>query len=617
MKVNLTKEIKNLDYAKELVEEMKNKNLDVPLDFPLKRITENLSWKWSNPRKTLIPKSDGKSYRDIYIFNSHDSFYQKLLNKIISKKLNNLINDKVFSYRKGKRIFSAVYNLKCELDGKTLFGIKLDISNYFLSVNSKSIHKAIENLIEDDEGKKLLHDLFNINHYEYKGEIEEQYLGIMPGCALSSFFANYMLKDLDYYLSENTIGYSRYSDDLVFFCKTEKEIDTHIEKVLKILKSLGLTINPKKIEKLDSSKLINFLGLRLDGETIDVSIKTFNNIKKLIKKVTNRYEKLVSLKNLSKEEGVEKCISKLNKLMYASIIKNRAEHKPNRMDFVFANINTDSTLKKLDKYLIDSLNFVYTGKHNFSTKRLKVDELEELGYHSSVQLFNLYKMDKQIYINYIEQLCTTHNKPKIHFNKQLKEVTYKKYYLFKSFTEMYYEVLRRGYFIIENKIVPAEYFYFDLENRRIYINDFVLYEFNDFTINHMEFKLDDTYYFVELKDLAFSSLNLEDDLNILTRNYLAQSYSYDIALSKHFIPYEKFNYNLFKKWDKETLITDYSIEYLRMLESAMTRQAIFYSYLFFQLENNKKWNELNYNHKFIKVVINYKYFYVIDRDKIM
>ena len=129
--------------------------------------------------------------------------------------------------------------------------------------------------------------------------------------------------------------------------------------------------------------------------------------------------------------------------------------------------------------------------------------------------------------------------------------------------------------------------------------------------------MDNTYYFVELKDLAFSSLNLEDDLNILTRNYLAQSYYYDISLSKHFIPYEKFNYNLFKKWDKETLITDYSIEYLRMLESAMTRQAIFYSYLFFQLENNKKWNELNYNHKFIKVVINYKYFYVIDRDKIM
>lgn len=80
---------------------------------------------------------------------------------------------------------------------KQCYGVKLNIKSYFTSVSYDYLISSINDLVSDRVGKELLINLFSINSYVNDDEIIEEDLGIMPGFALSSFFANWILRDVD------------------------------------------------------------------------------------------------------------------------------------------------------------------------------------------------------------------------------------------------------------------------------------------------------------------------------------------------------------------------------------------------------------------------------------
>lgn len=106
------------------------------------------------------------------------------------------------------------------------YGVKLDISAYFNSVSETYLRKILDELmVGEDELKRVLHDLFFDNTVIYKGRLIQEFKSLIPGTSLSSFFANYCLKDLDNYIVNKLgITYARYSDDIIFFADTIEEL---------------------------------------------------------------------------------------------------------------------------------------------------------------------------------------------------------------------------------------------------------------------------------------------------------------------------------------------------------------------------------------------------------
>lgn len=604
MKVNLQEEFKKDSWIVEVMNSYLDKERECPKTFPLHSLRECLeSYNWSPPRMVEIPKSDGKSMREIYIYNEYDSFLLKILNNIISSKLGNLICDNVYSYQKGKRTYNAVSYIKEHLRNNTnLVGVKLDISNYFLSVNREAITRAIDNLVEDESGKILLRNLFSLDKcINSIGEIEEKYLGIAPGSALSSYMANYILKPLDDFMQENEIVYARYSDDLVIFSESDETLDSIIKQTKSIIASLGLEIKDSKVSFFKNNETIDFLGLKIiNNSIIDVSDRTIKNIKQAIRKKSYKYKEKAYL---NKDE-ISNCIRSLNKALYGNVLNPSYDHKGGRMNYVFSNVTTDKTIKLLDYYILDTLNFIYTGAHNKNTKRLTTKEFEDLGFKSCVQLYNLYKLDKDLYSNEIYRL--TQNREVYKPFTFLSSVDPKQKYIDldfsgRSFSSLFYEVLDRGFFIIDNKEVYAEYLIVDIEKKEIRCNDLVIIKNNSVVIDSIDCCIDNVYYRVDLSKSIVSDLVDNRSTENLMRCYIGYSYKTDLSLDVYRKPFNGYYvYNGFLRFNVNSLLANYTEEYLRLDKSYSYRQCLFLSYLLFHLVSNQLWEGLNYSHNLIK-----------------
>lgn len=399
--MRLTTELKNPIYYNEVMYDLLEKSKIPSNKFNYEEIlrkVDNCTYKWKPPRRTLIPKSDNKSYREIFIFNENDSILQKIITKIITYKKSDLINESVYSYKKGVSIFTVAKEIKS--NKKDLLFAKMDISNYFLSINKETIDNAINVIFAGDlKGKKLIRDLFSINSY-IDGKTNkkvEKFLSIMPGCALSSFMANYVLGTVDSIMSEECDFYSRYSDDILIGADSKLKLE-YLERVLSDkLKELGLYINPKKTIYFNRNDNIEYLGLEIADNQISLSKPNMKNLKNLVKSICKEQRKKCEIKKGNPMDYVIKAIKILNGKMYRSVFDNAQNHKGNRAVFIFHCITDINQLRQLDYYIRDRLNYVYSGKNN-SKVYLNKEELNSMGYLSLTYMYSLFKKDRDIFL---------------------------------------------------------------------------------------------------------------------------------------------------------------------------------------------------------------------------
>ena len=80
--------------------------------------------------------------------------------------------------------------------------------------------------------------------FDVDGNLVEHYGSLKQGCAVASFLANYVLRDIDAKLSKLDILYCRYSDDILM-------VGDDADKALRLLSEMlavkGLKLNPKKL----------------------------------------------------------------------------------------------------------------------------------------------------------------------------------------------------------------------------------------------------------------------------------------------------------------------------------------------------------------------------------
>lgn len=109
--MNLINELKNPKYYNEVFQDIIDKNKKIDTKFRFENLLQEIikgEFKWSPPKRVMIPKSNGIDFREIFIFDGKDSLLQKTLCKILNFKKGYLINDNVFSYKKGISIFFII-----------------------------------------------------------------------------------------------------------------------------------------------------------------------------------------------------------------------------------------------------------------------------------------------------------------------------------------------------------------------------------------------------------------------------------------------------------------------------------------------------------------------------
>lgn len=608
--INLANELKDNKYYLEVINEYVEKERSTSSSFRPEEIQKRLltNYGFDIPRLVRIPKSKGVDLRDIYVFNEDDSFALKVINKILCKNLNHIINDNVFSYRKGVRCFNAAEKIQEGLCSSNVVAAKVDISNFFLSINKDKIIKSINEIVEDSYGRELLNKVFDISSYEYKGEICNQYLGIMPGSALSSFFANYILKDVDEEIEKMCHVYARYSDDILILSESNEELLRVIGNLKTMLIDYGLIIKDSKTKFYKKDEVIEFLGLKITKECIDISDDTFKSTKKLIKKICDRQRKEDSLRGKRKSEvSLRHTINLINTTMYKGILRDVNEHKGGRARYIFGSVTTDKTLKEIDFYTKDRLRFVYRGKNNNAYNSIITnDYLEGLGWKSMVQLYNLYKIDLDIYKNEVD-LLNYKLQRKIEYQPKYRLTDDSKVdgiIIANSFSDLYYELIdNKGEFVFNSIIVKPEDIEFNLETKEIYFEmsrdkRIVIYSGREFLINEFKIALNSRILICKIKNNVLSSL-LDRDKNILLELYIKACYKDDYSFKSSNRVTDKIKF--FRNYKLNQVFSYYDSEFLEVEIPYKIRYNRFLSYVFFHLNSGILWDEVNYFRNFIKI----------------
>ena len=391
---NIDDFIFNIDIFKSFLEDYYKSSKFMPSDMDEDRFSSFFSqdskFSWQPPRLQKIPKPTGGT-RDIYIFPELDRFLQKYMNYVICTQLSSLVSPYVFSYKRHTRILEACKTVQANMANSGLWGYKLDISDYFRSVSYGSIiSKTMDIFSGNPRTMNLLINLFSINECYYRDELIPQKMGIMPGCPIAAFYANLMLRELDDYCSESCQIYSRYSDDLVFFTNSKHSSEEVIKTIPQILEKYGLAVNPKKVHDLSNSQSIEFLGLIIQPDSIEVSKRIIDGVKSKIRSTCEKYY-------YSKHKSLPHLVHRLNHVLLSNELSVKLARTTSTIGFVLANSTHIAKIQQLDYYFIDWVNYAFTGSKRSHTKIYSTAQIEQAGFVSFVTLFNLIKTNKTAY----------------------------------------------------------------------------------------------------------------------------------------------------------------------------------------------------------------------------
>jgi len=331
------------------------------------------------PVKRLVAKSGKSKKRTVYYYRGDHRLLMKFLNFEL-QKYEQLFSEALFSFSRRRNAKSALKKIISIRDRDRFYIYKLDIADYFRSIDQDMLIDMLKGSIEDKALVNFLERLLRKHTFSYMGDIVSEDPGAMPGMPFAGFFANLYLTDLDRMFLEEGYNYFRYSDDILVFCRDREDLEKVRETIEDHLEKKHLSINRDKERVYLPGERFDFLGFSFDGDTIDISPATFKKLKARIKRQSR------SIRRWMLKKGVDIPAA-------LSVMIRKFDHKFFGIEagelswavWYFPWITTDATLRKADSYLQQEIRYIATGKHskmNYVT--VPYSELRRLGYRTLV-----------------------------------------------------------------------------------------------------------------------------------------------------------------------------------------------------------------------------------------
>ena len=187
-------------------------------------------YSFGKPVRLLLNKPGSTKKRVTYTFNKKDDNIDNVLLSFTAnllRRYDDLFAPNLYSYRNKESVRTAVQRLRNVKDLDQKYVYKVDVSNYFNSIDVDVLLNEIRDDIDETSFGIISSILLN-PEVIFRGKviIDEQ-KGVMAGIPISSFLANYYMKDLDWYFHEKGVLYCRFADDIIVFADTEEECFEH------------------------------------------------------------------------------------------------------------------------------------------------------------------------------------------------------------------------------------------------------------------------------------------------------------------------------------------------------------------------------------------------------
>lgn len=196
-----------------------------------------------------IPKNNGE--REICVIDKRNILYK--IQKNLKKNFldNIMLSDRAFGFIKNQSYFD--YLSEHASVGQHRWYLRIDIEDFFGSINGKHIDNAFDFYIDGEEKKEIIETLKSIVIYNDK---------LIQGTPIAPVISNIVFRQLDIrierYCDRCGVIYSRYADDLLFSSDSRCGFNRRFVKTIdRILASKDFRINNKKTRLSENMIVLN------------------------------------------------------------------------------------------------------------------------------------------------------------------------------------------------------------------------------------------------------------------------------------------------------------------------------------------------------------------------
>ena len=330
--------------------------------------------------KTLLNKAKNGKKRTVYTYNREENYILKLITHLLHE-YDYIFAPNLYSFRKEYGVKNAARNILKIKDLSDYYVYKLDISNYFNSVDVDKLLPELKSVLKNDTALyTFIVSLLQFPYAVYNGEPVYENRGIMAGVPISSFLANLYLSSLDHYFYSEDVLYIRYSDDILVFSKSYDELQKHKAYIKNSLEMHGLSVNEKKECLSRPHEEWTFLGFSYKDGILDVSSVSVEKLKHKMRRKSRALKRWADRNNVEPSKAAAVFIRKFNRKFF----NNPDENDLTWSRWFFPVINTDKSLHNIDLYMQDCIRYIATGKRNKSRFNFSYSDMKKSGYISLV-----------------------------------------------------------------------------------------------------------------------------------------------------------------------------------------------------------------------------------------
>lgn len=345
---------------------------------------------FSYPEKKLIRKMHTDKKRTVYTFPREENYVLKFMTFMLLRKYDYVLQDNLYSFRTNYGVRKAMAKLLSIKGLSSKYSYKVDISNYFNSINVGRMTEMLDEIMSDEpEILRLLKELLNNPYVIDGGSIICEEKGVMAGTPFAVFLANIYLTDLDKAFKESGCDYARYSDDIIIFADTHEELEMRAESIRLMLDRFGLKVNEKKEIYSEPGQPWSFLGIEYNNGTVNVSPVSKEKLKAKIRRRARSIKRWQVKKDADSERAVKAFLRAMNRKFFDP----DSSHELTWSRWYFPLISTDETLHEIDLYVQDWARYLAVGTHSKKRYSMNYDRLKDLGYISLVNEYWKYRKE--------------------------------------------------------------------------------------------------------------------------------------------------------------------------------------------------------------------------------
>ena len=214
-------------------------------------------------RQRPIPKAGSPGeYRMLGIPTIYDRVCQQALLNRLEPIFEPVFDDASFGYRRGRSMKDALRKIWKEIEAGGQWIVDGDLKDFFGSAEHEKLLTLVAQQVSDGRVLRLIEATLKAGSYG-EGRLFPTERGTPQGGVASPLLSNILLTPFDWEMRRKGYQLTRYADDWCITCTSAAQARAALETAGRVLKGLGVQINPRKTRIVHVRHGFEFLGYKI------------------------------------------------------------------------------------------------------------------------------------------------------------------------------------------------------------------------------------------------------------------------------------------------------------------------------------------------------------------